>query len=201
MSLHSCQSSNGAISAPEQVSVFAQPAPRVLVVGARMCDKAPEVARMVEPPEMHQLVNQHIVADGVWHQYEPPVQTDVTGRRAGSPSRALIAYADARHLKSMMFGEPQQLGGQLACGLPPQLLDGLGAVRRSMCGELADMRPLTLDPGTLLLGEQLGVAAGSPSRNGDTDTSVRAHPDDITPGSRMADEIHERITIVLRHGS
>jgi len=66
----------------EKVPVFAQPAPRVLVVGARMCDKAPEVARMVEPPEMHQLVNQHILADVVWHQYEPPVETDVTGRRA-----------------------------------------------------------------------------------------------------------------------
>ena len=181
--------------------MFAQPVPRVLVVGARMCDKAPEVARVVEPSQMHQLVNQHIVADGVWHQYEPPVQTDVTGRRAGSPSRLLIAYADARHLKSMMFGEPQQLDGQLARGLPPQLRDGLGTVGRSLCGELADMRPLTLDPGTLLLGEELGVAAGSPPRNGDTDTSVRAHPDNISSGSRMADEIHERITIGLRHGS
>jgi hypothetical protein len=185
----------------EKVPVFAQPAPRVLVVRVRMCDKAPEVARMVEPPQMHQLVNKHIVTDGVWHQYEAPVQADVTGRRAGSPSRPLISYADARHLKSVMFGEPQQLDGQLARGLPPQLLDGLRTVGRSMCGELADMRPLTLDPGTLLLGEQLGVAAGSPSRNGDTDTSVRAHSDNITPGSRMADEIHERITIVLRHGS
>jgi len=181
--------------------VFAQPAPRVLVVGARMCDQPPEVARMVEPPQMHQLVNQHIVPDGVRHQYEPPVQTDVAGGRAGSPSRSLIAYADARHLKSVMFGQPQQLGGQLARGPTPQLLDGLGTVGRSLCGQLVDMRPLTLDPGTLLLGEQLGVAAGSPSRNGDTDTSVGAHPDDVTPGSRMADEIHERITIVLRHGS
>lgn len=150
---------------------------------------------------MHQLVNQHVIADRVWHQDKPPVQTDVTGRRAGSPSRPLIAYADARHLKSMMFGEPQQVDGQLARGLPAQLLDGLGTVGRSMCGELADMRPLTLDPGTLQLREQLGVAAGSPSRNGDTDTSVGAHPDNITPGPRMADEIHERITIVLRHGS
>jgi len=101
----------------------------------------------------------------------------------------------------MMLGEPHQLAGQLARGLPPQLLDGLGAVRRSMCGELADVRPLTLDPWTLLLGEELGVAAGSPPRNGDADTSVRAHPDNITPGSRMADEIHQRTTIVLRHGS
>ena len=89
---------------------------------------------MVEPPQMHQLVNQHLVADGIRHQHEPPVQTDMTGRRAGSPSRPLIAYADARHLKSMVFGEPQQLGGQLARGLSPQLLDGLRTVGRSMCG-------------------------------------------------------------------
>ena len=101
----------------------------------------------------------------------------------------------------MMFGKLQQVDWQLARGLPSQILDGLGTVGRSMCSELADMRPLTLDPGTLLLGEELGVAAGSPPRNGDTNTSVRAHPDDITPGSRMADEIHQRTTIVLRHGS
>ena len=99
--------------------MFAQPAPRVLVVGARMCDKAPEVARMVEPPEMHQFVNQHVVPDAVGLQYEPPVQANVTGRRAGSPSRALITYADARHMNAMMLGEAQQLRGQLVSGLPP----------------------------------------------------------------------------------
>ena len=185
----------------EQVSILAQPLTGILVAGTRMRDEAPEMAGVIETTEVHQFVNQHILADRVGHQYEPPIQANEAGRRAGAPSRALIAYADARHMKSMMLGEAQQLRRQLAGGLTPQFLDCLGAVLRSVCGALADLRPLTLDPGTLLLGEQLGVAAGSPSRNGDTDASVRSHPDDISPGSRMADEIHETITIVLRHGS
>lgn len=166
-----------------------------------MRDEAPEMAGVIETTEVHQFVNQHILADRVRHQYEPPIQANQTGRRAGSPSRALITYADTRHMKSMMFGEAQQLRRQLADGLTPQFLDCLGTVDRSVGGSLTDPRALTLDPGTLLLGEQLGVAAGSPSRNGDTDTSVGAYPDDIAPGSRMADEIHETITIVLRHRS
>src|SRR5262245_37898024 len=131
---------------------------------------------------MHQLMNQHIVPDGVGHQYKPPVQTDVTRWRARSPARPLIAYADARHSKSMMFSEPQQPGGKLALGPPPQLVNGLGAMSRDPCGEVADMSSLTLDPRTLLLGEELGVAAGSPSRNGDSDTSVGPYPDNIAPG-------------------
>jgi len=40
----------------------------------------PEVPGVIESSEMHQLVDQDVVADGVRHQHEPPVQTDVAGR-------------------------------------------------------------------------------------------------------------------------
>jgi hypothetical protein len=37
------------------------------------------------------------------------------------------------------------------------------------------------------------VAAGSPSRNGDADASIRSYPNHVTSRSRMSDEIHERM--------
>ena len=70
----------------KQMPVLAQPAPRILIVGARMCDEPPEMPRMIEPPQMHQLVNQHVLAHGVRHQHETPVQADVTRSVSTSPS-------------------------------------------------------------------------------------------------------------------
>lgn len=58
--------------------IFAQPPARVLIVRARVRDKAPEVTRMIEPAQMHELMNEDVVADRVRHQEETPVQTDVT---------------------------------------------------------------------------------------------------------------------------
>ena len=166
-----------------------------------MRDKAPEVARVIEPPQMHQLVNQHVIAHRVGHQYKTPVETDVAGWRARSPTRPLIPYADARHCQTMMRGEAAQLLRQLAGRLPTEFSDCFRPVPDAVRATFAYLRPLPLNPGPLLFGEQLGMSAGSPSRNGDTNTSVGPYPYDVASSGRMADEIHERITIVLRHGS
>ena len=53
--------------------IFAQPPTRVLIVRARVRDKAPEVTRMIEPAQMHELMNENVVADRVRHQEETPV--------------------------------------------------------------------------------------------------------------------------------
>jgi len=66
----------------EQVSILAKPPSRLRVAGARLRNEAPEVARVIEPPQVHQLVDQDVFADGLGHQDETPVETDVTGRRA-----------------------------------------------------------------------------------------------------------------------
>jgi hypothetical protein len=191
----------GASAVVEQVSVFAEPLSRVLIVRARVGNEAPEMPRVIEPSQMHQLVNQYIVADAVGHQNESPIQADVTGGRAGSPARALIPDAHARHLHTVVFGQEQQAPWKLARRLPAQLPDRLGAVTLAVRGTFAHAGPLALDPGTLLFGEKLGLTAGSPSRNGDTNAAIGPHLDDISPGRRMADEIHETITIVRRHRS
>ena len=181
--------------------MFAEPASRVFVLGACVSDKAPEVPRVVEPPQVHQLMNQHIIADMVGHQHESPIQADVTRGRTRAPARSLIPNADARDVEAVVPGKAQQALRKLERGLPAQARDRLGRVTRSLCCTFAHALPLALDPGTLFLGEQLGLAAGSPSWNGDAHAAIGAHADDISPGRRMADEIHERTTIVLRHGS
>jgi hypothetical protein len=137
----------------EQVSILAEPPARVVIAGACVRHKAPEVARVIEPPQMHQLVDQDVLADGLGHQDETPVEADVTGRRARSPARPLIPYADARYLKAVMLGQPEQLRGQLARGLPAQLLHSLWSVGETLRGAVLYSCFLTLNPGPLLLGK------------------------------------------------
>ena len=61
----------------QEVSIFPQPAARVLVTGAGVRDETPEMARVIEAPQMHEFVDQHVVANRVRHQYEPPIEADV----------------------------------------------------------------------------------------------------------------------------
>jgi hypothetical protein len=135
------------------MSILAKPPSRLRVAGARLRNEAPEVARVIEPPQMHQLVNQNVFADGLGHQDETPVETDVTGRRARSPARPLIPYADTRHLKAVTVGQAKQLGGQIARGLPAQLLHILWSIREAQRRVFLYPRFLTLNPGALLLGK------------------------------------------------
>ena len=181
--------------------IRAQPLARIFVVGTGVRDEAPEMARVIEAPQMHQLVDQHVFADRVGHQDETPVQADVTRWRAGSPARPLVPYADARHSEAVMCRQAQQLRRQLARGLPSQLRERFRRVGRGARAGVLNLRALPLNPGALLLGKQLGVAAGSPSRKGDADASVRPDTYHVSSCPGMADEFHETITIVLRHGS
>ena len=88
----------------------AQPVARRHVVGARSRDEAPIVGRMVHAPQMHQLVDEDVIAHRRWHEHEPPVQADVPIAPAGSPSCTLVPDADARHEKTVLRGELQQPG-------------------------------------------------------------------------------------------
>ena len=100
-----------------------------------------------------------------------------------------------------MCSELQKPRRQLEHRPSPQFLDGFWGVSKPVWGASEDLCPLTLDPGPLFGGKELGVAAGSPSRNGYSDTSVGSYPDNIAPRPRMADKIHETINIVPRHES
>ena len=63
----------------QQVFVRAQPHASLLVVRTRGGDERPEFRRVIEAFQVHQLVDEDVIAHPVGHRHEPPVQTDETG--------------------------------------------------------------------------------------------------------------------------
>ena len=68
----------------------------------------PESARVILFPEMHQLVKNHIVADGRRHLNQAIVQRDPSGPRAGTPSRPLISNRERRYGELVGGGKLEQ---------------------------------------------------------------------------------------------
>jgi hypothetical protein len=184
----------------QRSSIVTQPAPRLLVIRARQRDEPPEVARMIEAPQVHELMNQHVIPNRLRHQNEPPVQTDVSRGRTRPPAGALIAYAYTRQYQPVPFGECTQANGKLTRGTSPQLADFVGCVDAPDGLMVPGACLLTLNPRTLLLDKKLGMAAGSPARQRNPHGPVGAHAKEITTGSGVTDEFHETISIVPRHG-
>src|SRR5688572_27555613 len=98
----------------ERASLGAQPALGFAEAGAGRLHEAPESPRMVLLLQVHQLVDEHVVADLVGRLHEPEVERD--GARAGarSPSRALVSDADARDGQRMTFRQLVEARDQLA---------------------------------------------------------------------------------------
>src|SRR5437867_12991577 len=77
---------------------------------------------MIQPLQMHQLVDDHVVTDGVRHRDEPPIQADMAVARAGSPPPALIADADAGDREAMESGKLDHTGRKDASRPSAELL-------------------------------------------------------------------------------
>jgi len=86
---------------PQRGSVFAKPSSRDVVVRIRIGNELPVHARMVHAPQMHQLVNEHVIPYPRRHQNEPPIQADMTVTPAGTPTGTLIPDAHTRDVESM----------------------------------------------------------------------------------------------------
>jgi hypothetical protein len=67
---------------------------------------------VVAHAQVHQLVQEQIVAHGIGHLHKPPVQADATVRRARSPPRALIPDADSSNDETVKRGELIEAGRQ-----------------------------------------------------------------------------------------
>src|SRR5689334_21919120 len=81
---------------------------------------------MIEPFEMHQLVNQDVIAHRRGHQDKSPIEGNVAVTTTGSPSCALIADAHPRDGQRVRSGNLHQPWRQLgSCPL---------AQRRSLFG-------------------------------------------------------------------
>ena len=85
-----------------------QPTLGVAKSGTDRLDQAPETAGVVLLLDVHQLVEQHVVADVRRHLHEPEIEGDVAVARARSPARALIAYRDGADLEAVLDRELAQ---------------------------------------------------------------------------------------------
>ena len=139
---------------PKRRTETPQPVAGGLVLWTRLGDKTPVCPGVIHPPQVHQLMNQYVIAHEGWHQEQPPVQADVTVAAAGTPPRVLITHADSRHRESMQGGKLQQACWQLA-----PCLFSKGAVVAGRVGCACFARSLFENPVDVSLNERLCVTA------------------------------------------
>src|SRR3954471_12563384 len=75
--------------------VLAQPVPLLAPVRTVPLDERPEAARVVEEPQMTELVHDHVVEHLDGRQHESPVEGERAAGRARPPERPLVSDADA----------------------------------------------------------------------------------------------------------
>ena len=137
-----------------------QPVAGLAVVRTCVSDESPVRGRMVHPAQVHQLVNQNVIAYRWRHQHQSPVQTDVAVTPAGAPPRALIPDADARHDESVARCQVEQACRQLAaCVLSQRAV----IFERTKFG--LRTRSLPDNPVNVALNERLGLATRAAARN------------------------------------
>ena len=139
---------------------------------------------MVHSPQVHQLVNEHVLADEVRHQQEPPVQADVTVATTGAPTRALVADTDTRHGETMLRGQRQQTCRQFAAS---SIAKRALVIDRSILA--CQPRALPGDPLSVPAGKRLRLAPRAAARNRNADTSVCIHPQHVSTRAAMSNEI------------
>jgi len=101
----------GFVDSTQRWAVPPQPVASGGVIGARLGDEPPVRRRMVHPAEVHQFVDQDVVADPCRHQHESPVEADVAVTSAGTPPRSLIPHthaADGKPIPCRQFEQPRR---------------------------------------------------------------------------------------------
>lgn len=101
----------GFVDSAQGRAVPPQPVASGAVVGTCFGHQPPVGRRVVHPAEVHQLVDQDVVANPGRHQHQSPVQADVAVRPAGAPARSLITNTDAANGEPMaccQFEQPRR---------------------------------------------------------------------------------------------
>jgi len=101
----------GFVDSAQRWAMPPQPVTSGAVIGACLGNQPPVRRRMVHPAEVHQFVDQDVVADPCRHQHQSPVQADVAVTSAGTPPRSLITNTDAADGKPMacrQFEQPRR---------------------------------------------------------------------------------------------
>ncbi len=141
--------------------------------------------RMVHPAEVHELVNQDVVAHGWRHEDEPPVECDVSVPPARSPPRALIADAHSREAGDAVLGREFPDSDRQFSGRPRPQGDPFCGVD----GRSGYPGALGADPLEVTCGKRLGLAFRTAARDRHPQLAVGFNPKKISPGASVADEI------------
>jgi hypothetical protein len=101
---------------PEQAGVFAKPFFGFAVVREGGFDVGPEAWGVVHFSEVHEFVDDDVVADEDGCLDEAPVEGDGYADGAGAPAGALIADGNAPYFHAVLQGEFAGAGGEFASG-------------------------------------------------------------------------------------
>ncbi len=132
-------------------TVHAQPVLAVAEVRAHSFHFLPESARMILFPQMHQLVKNHVVADGRRHLNQAIVQRDPSGPRAGTPSRPLISNRERRHNQLVSSSKLEQPFAQFSSRNVAQVRFNARS-NGSLCSRNANRTITVLDPEVTIVG-------------------------------------------------
>ena len=119
---------------PQQPGVLFQPLLGRAIIGAHRFHLAPESRRMVHLPEMHQFVENDVIAHERRRLDEPPVERDRSAPGTRTPARALIAHGHAAHGQLKTGREFHHAQRQFPLRQPAQMsFDGWPQVARRIC--------------------------------------------------------------------
>jgi hypothetical protein len=143
---------------------------------------------MIEPAQMHQLVNHDVVGHFAGHQHQTPVQADPPARGTRSPAGPLIANAHSRLPKPVLFRELVEARWKFPFGARPEDFYLLRRQLRFGPPVLLGTPPLAIDPAPLFVGELLGMTLRSPTGHRDAHAAVLPHSEDVPASPRVPDD-------------
>ena len=165
-------------------AVGAQPLPRLSIGRVCRSDQPPVRGRVIEPSQVHQLMDEHVVAHLVGHQDQTPVETNVTIAAARSPARTLIPHGDPRHRQAVRRRQGEEAWRQF-------LLRAL--FQRAALFECeerpGDAGALARNPGQIPPGKRLRLPLRPAARDGDAHASVVIDAQQIPPRTPVPDVI------------
>ena len=162
----------------------AKPLASFAVPGTGCGNQPPVRWRVIEPLEVHQLVNHHVILHPGRHGDETPIEAHVPVAPTGSPSRPLITNADARHGQTVQISQLAQPLRKVSLCLRPEALsvvDGKANARQH--------RALPKNPVGMALRKRVRLSARPAAWNGHTDAAVEFDAQQVSSRPAMADEV------------
>ncbi len=93
-----------------------------MVIRTNIPDFAPKLLRVVHLPQVHQFMQDDVIAHEGWSLEQTPIQRNRAARRARSPSRFLISDGNPRNGQLMLAGKFQRARGQFCLRQRPHVL-------------------------------------------------------------------------------